>query len=108
VTVLLTRVPLEAILWEAAIGLDGQGMPLYDSAVDLEARVVQEDMVGRMANGTEVRTTLTCWLPNHEAPLPAHDDRLVIREKDYLVVERAEGRRLDGALDHVRLRCREE
>jgi hypothetical protein len=76
--------------------------------MDLDARVVVEDMVARRADGTEVRTTVTCWLPNLGDPLPTHDDRVTVRGAAYIVVEHAEGRTLGGALDHVRLRCREE
>lgn len=86
---------------------DGQGKPTYGTASTILARIVREDAVARMADGSEVKTSLTMWVPASQT-LPDSDWLVTYSDTNYTVVERKEGRKLDGTLDHVRYRCREE
>jgi len=102
------RVQLETVEIEVYAGRDGQGMASYDSAVEIEARVVREDAVVMISGGTEVKTVLTLWVPGDQSPLPGDQDRITYESEAYVVVDRKEGKTLKGVIDHVRAQCREE
>lgn len=110
-SVLLRRqLVLETVQLEVISGLDGQGMPSFDSPVDLEARVVREDAVVRTPAGQDIKTTTTAWFDGEQDPLPNVDDRVTTADGSVgIVVERIDGKALQrGTLDHVRIRLREE
>lgn len=110
----LQRLPLEALVWEAASGLDGQGKPTYAAPVALQGRVVRTDSssansVVRMGGGEENQTVATIWLDATAVGFPALDDRLTLADGfKGIVTERKEGKKLNGVLDHMQYKIREE
>ena len=110
-SVLLKRAAnLETIELEAHTGQDDQGVPTYESAVEIEGRVVRVDEFVTNPDGSVTRTPLMVWVDGDEV-LPDEEDRLTTRSKIFIVKERVEVRRFRSpalALDHVKLKCREE
>jgi len=100
---------LETITVEVDTGdTDGQGIPVFDSEVDISAYVVREDKLAVSADGSEIRTSLTIWVPAGEDVLPAEGDRITYGTGTYIGREYKEVSRLNGDVSHVRLRCSEE
>jgi hypothetical protein len=107
-TVLDRVADLSDITIEPFSSMDGQGDPQYSLPEPAEARVVREDQLVRQPDGSEVRTTLTAYVTGCADRVPAHQGRLGFDASKYIVVERKVRTRLDGEVDHVRVRCREE
>lgn len=100
---------VEVISLEQMLTVSKQGKPSYDSPIDLDARVVREDALVKLGNGSEVRTTVTLWLEGSQTPLPRNQDRITTADGLVgIVVEVLQRKRLDGSLDHVRARLREQ
>ena len=104
---------VDAVDVEVRTGQDGQGAPSYDTPVEIDARVVEEEDVARNADGVEVRTTLTVFVDPDQSVIPAEQDRLTWPAggaDTFIVVARSRPRRIlgDGAVDHAMLKCREE
>lgn len=95
---------------ETLLGVDAQGRPTYNDAVLISARAVWSDVVIKAVNGSDVQTSLTLWVDGGEAMLPTTDARVTMETGWVgIVVEKVEGRGLQtGALDHVRVRLREQ
>ena len=114
-SVLLARhgVP-ETVQVEVQSGIDGQGKPAYDTAVEIDAFVRREDKVVRtaiqlMRPGEEVQHMATVWIDAAETPKPSHGDRLTLADGLVgSVAERKDVKTLAGVLDHVRLKLREQ
>lgn len=108
-SITLDRAVKEIIMLAADNGVDEQGMPVYLTPVAIEGRVVRGDEVVRLANGSEIKTFVTAWIDSAQVPLPSTDDRIVLASGLIgIVVERTEGKTLQGVLDHVRIKAREE
>jgi len=100
---------LETITVEVDTGdTDGQGIPVFDSGVDVSAFVVEEDKLAVSADGSEIRTSLTIWVPADEDVLPAEGDRITYGTDTYIGREYKRIKRLNGELQFIRLRCQEE
>lgn len=97
----------DTVTLEVAGALDGQGAPTYAAGVSVSARVVLSDERTVDADGTEVRTQLTLWIPAGET-WPQDGDRITWDSRTYIVVERKERSSLVTGTDHVRVRAREE
>jgi hypothetical protein len=105
----LDRAVKETVLLSPDGGVDDDGRPVYGTAIAIQGRVVRGDEVVRLANGSEIKTFVTIWIPGTEDPLPTTDDRIVLESGlAGIVVERTEGKTLSGVLDHVRIKAREE
>lgn len=104
---------LESISVESFTSVDGQGKPTYASAVVIQGRVVREDTKDansnvRMGSGQEVKTIATIWVNGTVVLLPKIDDRVTLADGLVgIVAEKKDGKKLRGALDHVRYRLRE-
>jgi hypothetical protein len=103
----VTRHAIDTVTLEAAGAKDGQGAPSFGSPASVLARVVLEDETAFQADGTEVKTQLTMWIPEGET-WPEQGDRLTWQSVKYIVVERKERASLVTGTDHVRVRAREE
>lgn len=101
------RVSLETVGIEVYGGRDGQGMAEYETEQEIEARVVREDAVVVGSDGTDVKTSLTLWVPGDQNPLPGDQDRITYESEAFIVIDRKEAKTLAGVVDHVRVRCRE-
>jgi len=100
---------LETITVEVDTGdTDGQGIPVFDSEVDISAYVAREDKLAVSADGSEVRTSLTIWVPAGEDVLPDEGDRITRGTENFIGREYREIKRLNGDVSHIRLRCSEE
>ena len=97
---------------EQFTGVDAQSRPAYQASVTIMARIVREDQVVKAPDGTEVRTQYTGWVDASQGPLPLWRDRLTfttLGESHTAIVEfHKELRDLRGAVDHVKILCREE
>lgn len=95
---------------ETVAGVDAQGLPAYNDPVRISARAVWSDVVVKGASGSDVQTQLTLWIDAAEALLPTSDSRVTMETGWVgIVVEKVEGRGLQSnAVDHVRVRLREE
>jgi len=103
------RRSLETVSLEVLTGVDGQGKPTYATAVNVQARTVREDMMVKLGNGSEVRTSATLWFEASTSPMPGEQDRLTLLDGlKGIVVEVMVGKALGGKIDHVRLKIREE
>lgn len=107
-TILRRRHKTEMIGVEEFSSLDGEGAPLYAASVNIDGVAVREDEVIVGPDGSNERTTLTVYVDGGEDVLPEVDDRLTVSSTKYLVRERKTILTFKNAVDHVRLRCREE
>lgn len=99
---------METVSLEVLTGVDGQGAPAYDSPVDITVRAVREDTVVVLGSGSEVRSVATLWIPGTMTPMPGDQDRVTLADGlRGTVVELLKRKRLDGTLDHVRIKLRE-
>jgi hypothetical protein len=112
VSVAVRRASVTAITVGRMVGRDGQGKPDYQDQGTVMGRVVREDHVVKLPGGEEVATQYTAWIDGAESPLPLWHDRIWFEtlgeERTAIVEDHFEGQRLDGTVDHVRVRCREE
>ena len=97
---------------ETLTGLDAQSKSSYNALVTIRGRVVREDKVVLMPDGSQVRTQYTAWIDGGESFLPRWHDRLTIttlgEQHTAIVEEHSERKRPNGTVDHVRVRAREE
>lgn len=105
----MTRGGTETLAVEQFDSTDEQGLPAYQSPVSVTGvRVVRTSEFMKRADGSDVVVTLKAWVPGDAAQVPAERDR-VTHDGDAFVVEAVkDGRSLAGALDHVKLMCRDE
>ena len=107
--VLTQGIGFETVQAQAPSGVDGQGKPSYGAQVAFKARVVREEKVARLGDGSEIVTVATLWEDAGQPVLPVEEWRLTLTGGLVgIVVERNEGRNLSGVLDHVRMRIRRE
>jgi hypothetical protein len=99
---------LETLPVEVFSSVDGQGKPTYDTPVDIEARVLRQDKFVTLANGSQLRTQLTVWVPPDAIVIPGERDRLEWDDELFIVVLFKEVKNRDAAVTHYRLRCRRE
>jgi hypothetical protein len=92
---------------ELPVGSDDQGAPLYDSPFDIEARAVRVNEMVLQPDGTQVRSTVTLWIDAAQAPL-AEQARVTFAGATYIALLVDELKRLNGEVDHLRVRLREE
>jgi hypothetical protein len=108
-SVILDRhLTLETISVEQQSGVDGQGRPAYAAAVEIEARVLRQDKVVLMGDGTQQRTQLSVWVPADEDYLPVETDRITYSSEQFIVAEMKEVKDGKAQAVHRRLRCRQE
>lgn len=108
-SVLLARhLTLQSISVEVLDGVNGQGLPSYDSPVDIDARVLRQDKMSVAGTGSDVKTQLTVYVPNTESVIPNEQDRITFEGSTYIVVEHKEVRLFSGVVSHTRLQCRDE
>lgn len=108
-SVLLKRqLTLETVEIEKAGGVDGQGLPSYDSGVGVNARVVKQDKLTVKGDGSEIMTQLTVWVDPEENDdvIPEEQDRVTHAGETYIVAEFKEVKMADASVGHVRARCR--
>lgn len=104
----LRRSTLETLSYEPLGSRDGQGKPSYGSSVSFEARARIEDDVELRIEGEDVRVALTLWVPGDESDVPQRLDRVTRDGSTYIVMTEKPVANLKNALDHTRLRCRDE
>jgi len=114
---LRTTRDLEKETWEreAFIGLDGQGLPSYDSPTDFRANVVDYSVPGRrdgnefvvMRDGSQQKVVKTLYIEGEEANIPDEQDRVgPASGPSYIVGKRSDYRGLRRSRtenDHTRL-----
>lgn len=88
--------------------LDAQGAPSYDASQSIEGWVKETDELRVDADGSDVRITLTIWVPGDESPLPSERDRITRSGSTYIVEFERVGQDFRGNTDHVRVECRDE
>lgn len=88
--------------------VDGQGAPSYAASQNIEARATRTNEMVVAPDGSDVRVTLTLWVPGDETPLPTERDRLTHDGETFIVLSTKEGTRLDGTLDHLKVQARDE
>jgi len=111
VNVLVNGIGFETVQGQAPTGVNEAGKPTYGSQTAFKARVVREEKVARLADGSEIATMATLWEDalGSQSVIPVEEWRLTLSDGLIgIVVERMEGRTLGGVLDHVRLRLRRE
>lgn len=101
---------LQTVQVELPTTLDDQGKQSYAAKAPVDGRVIRGDDIARLPSGEEIKTIATIWIDAAQSPLPVPDARLTCEDGLVgIVVERMDGRSLQGgALDHVRVRIREE
>lgn len=112
----LRRAPKETVSYEAFAGLDGQGMPSYDSSVDVTAHVreysgANGEQYITTADGSQQRVTLTLWVEGDALLIPEEQGRITRGGRSYIIMEKKSVSRLRNPASlpsHVRLRCRSE
>lgn len=106
---LLRHAKLQTITVKALTGVDGQGKPAYGTGANISGKVVREKQVVRLANGSEINTSVSAWIDGAQTTLPDTDDRLEFADGTVgIVVERKDVRSVTtDVLDHIRLRLRE-
>ena len=108
-SVTLSRhVALETVSVEAFLTVDGQGLPTYDSPVDVDARVLQQTKLVVAVDGSRTKTSLSLWVPNGAALMPDEQDRVVWSSRNYIVVDVKHVKDRDAQTIHRRVRCRRE
>ena len=110
--------PVETLTWEVYNGIDGDGAPDFDTAVDLDANVVLYDTAGGGGeeylinpDGTRIRISMTLYVQGDVAAVPNEGDRITRSGRVHVVVERTDVAGLyflPSQPDHYRLRCRAE
>ena len=108
----LRRSAVTEIKVERFTSFDGQSQPSYNAPETVMGRVVREDRLTKRGDGSEIRTQYTVWIDAGEALMPLWRDRLTfstLGEDRTAIVEIHEERKtLRGAVEHVRVLCREE
>lgn len=101
---------LEAVSVEVRTTVDGQGMPAYAAAVEVQARVLRVTEVERMASGQEVRTVAMLLIDAEQSTHPTFDDRITTADGLVgIVVYREDEKTIQsGELSHIIVKMREE
>lgn len=108
-SILLDRVlSLETVGVEIFSSFDGQGSPSYASPQNIQARTKKESDVARAADGSDVLTTMTVWVPGGTTPVPTEQSRLTIDGQTFIVVNTEEIKRINDELVYTKLMCRDE
>lgn len=111
-TGVVARAAKTEITLEPFLGVDTESRPDYGGPYVIRGRVIREDQVVKLADGTETRTQYTIWVDGGQDPLPLWRDKLTfdtLGESHTAIVEvHKEGWSLRGELDHVKVLCREE
>ncbi len=106
-SVALSRmITLETFDVEVYNGVDQQGLPSYDTEVEVEGRVKREDKLVVDSDGSNIKAELTIWVPAREAVLPDQRDRVTYESKTYIVVQVKDVKGRDAQRIHRRVRCR--
>ena len=106
-SVVLSRmITMETFDLEVYNGVDHQGVPSYDTEVEVEGRVKREDKMIVDSDGSDIKTELTIWIPEREAVLPDQRDRVTYESKTYIVVQLKDVKGRDAQRIHRRVRCR--
>jgi len=98
------HVVLETVQVEVRTGVDGQGMPAYDSPVDIDVRLTRQDRVVMRPDGTYMQLELTVWVPADAAVLPNEHDRLTYGGEQFIVLQVKDVKDRAAQLVHRRLR----
>ena len=88
--------------------LSSVGKPTYAGAVNVSCRALREDSVARLNNGSEIKTFMTVWVASDQTSFPNVDDRVTVLGLVGIVVDRQDAKALNGTLNHVRLKLREQ
>lgn len=107
-SVTLTQAAKTVLVWEAAAGLDRQGKRAYAAAVNIEGRMVRDEELIRLANGTSVMKVADVWFAGDLPALPSQGDRITGLGLTGIVLLRSDAKRLNGELDHITLKLRQE
>lgn len=100
---------LQVIAVQTQGALDTQGRPSFNTAYNLNARVIREDSTIRAASGESIKTFVTCYISGDQSPMPKNDDLITFVDGVVgIVVERIDGKTLGDVLDHVQLKLREK
>lgn len=99
---------LETVQVEEFSAVDGQGKPSYTSPVDVEARVIRQDKLVVLADGSQITTQLTVWFPGGTTPLLDNRDRVTFSGELFIVMQTKDVKDRDAQLAHRRVRCRRE
>ena len=107
--VLSQGVGFETVQAQAPSGVDGQGKPTYAVATAIKARVVREEKVARLGDGSEIITMATLWEDAGQPVLPLEEWRLTLSDGLVgIVIQRNEKRSIAGVLDHIYMLIRRE
>lgn len=112
----IRRAPKEVVSYEAFDAIDGQGMPRYESAVDVSAHVREYagsdgEQYITTADGSQQRVALTLWVEGDALLIPEEQGRITRGGRSYIIMEKKTVSRLRNPASmpsHVRLRCRVE
>jgi hypothetical protein len=102
------HITLETIEVEEFLSEDIEGAPTYDTPVSVEARVLRQDKVLWLGDGTHTTTVLTVWFPPDSSPLPDHRARLEWEDEFFIIIAVKDVKGMDATLAHRRVRCRRE
>lgn len=109
-SVILDRhVTLETVGVERFAGVDGQGLPTYDTSIDFDVRAVRQDKVVIAADGSKLRTELTLWVPfDADVAFPDERARVTFDSATFIVAEVKDVKDSNARIHHRRCRCRRE
>ncbi|KKL19138.1 hypothetical protein LCGC14_2468520 [marine sediment metagenome] len=103
------HVTLETIGVEVFLNVDGiEGAPAYDTPVSVQARVLRQDKVLWLGDGSHTTTVLTVWFPQDTSPLPDHRARLEWEDEFFIIEQVKDVKDRNATLVHRRVRCRRE
>jgi len=102
---ILTKVPVEV---EVRTGVDRQGLPSFDSPIEIEAVVRRRDEQVVASDGEKIRTHLTLWIHPDETPIPEEGDRITYESEAFIVAEFKRVEDFQANVVHYRNRCRKE
>lgn len=106
--VLGRHLKLETIQVEVHTGVDEQGKPAYAAAVDVDVRIVRQHKMTVAADGSQVRTVLTIWIPSEATTFAGEQDRIQWDSEAFIVVAMKDVKDRNAQRVHRRVRCRQE
>ena len=107
-SITLTQAAKIALSLEVAGAIDRQGKRTYATAVSVDGRMVRDEQLIRLANGTSVMKVADVWIAGDVTPLPGQGDRITGLGLTGIVLLRSDAKKLNGELDHVTLQLRQE
>lgn len=107
-SVTLTQAAKITLALEVAGAIDRQGKRAFAAAVNIEGRMVRDESLIRLANGTSVMKVADVWIAGDVTPLPQQGDRITGLGLTGIVLLRSDAKKLNGELDHVTLQLRQE